>query len=170
MTIVQGDATDEDAIRSFGKGCDVVVCCYLGDNALMTDRQKLLVDACEHEHVPRYIASDYYLDFTKLEYRDHLAKNPIKHVKAHLDTKKNVKGVHVLIGAFMETFWSEYFGIFYAKSPKFTYYGTGDEIWESTTYGTAAEYVAAIALNKEAIRKQQCKLNEFSRLFIYNTS
>jgi hypothetical protein len=123
----------------------------------MTEGQKLLVDACELENVPRYIASDYCLDFTKLEYGQHPAKDPMKHVKAHLETKKNVQGVHVLIGAFMETFWSGYFGVWNAKDFKLSYYGEGDEVWESTTYGTAAEYVAAVALDRNAVGMQHCE-------------
>ncbi|KAI0168334.1 nmrA-like family protein [Pestalotiopsis sp. NC0098] len=150
VAIVEGDATDMDKLRQFARGCDVVVCCYLGDNTLMTDGQKLLVDACDAENVARYVASDYCLDFTKLEYGQHPAKDPMKHVKAHLDTKKNVQGVHVLIGAFMETFWSQYFGVFDAKECKLSFYGSGDEVWESTTYETAAEYVASIAMDREA--------------------
>ncbi|KAI0415242.1 nmrA-like family protein [Xylaria grammica] len=150
VSIVEGDASDMDALRRFAKGCDVVICCYLGDDTLMKDGQKLLVDACEIENVPRYIASDYCLDFTKLEYGQHPAKDPMKHVKAHLETKKNVKGVHILIGVFMETFWSSYFGVFDAEECKLSYYGNGDEIWESTTYGTAAQYTAAVALDRSA--------------------
>lgn len=155
VTVIQGEATDEAALRSFVHGCDVVVCCYLGDNVFMTNGQKLLIDACEHENVPRYVASDYCLDFTKLEYGDHPNKDPMKHVKAYLDTKKNVKGVHVLIGVFMETLWSRDLGIFHPDDNRITYYGTGDEIWESTTYGTAAEYVAAVALDRSAVDKQE---------------
>ncbi|KAF9889015.1 hypothetical protein FE257_007992 [Aspergillus nanangensis] len=154
ITIVQGDADDTQALRTFVRGCDVVICCYLGDNTFMTEGQKLLVDACDDEHVPRYIASDYCLDFTRLEYGQHPAKDPMKHVKAHLDTKQNVRGVHVLIGAFMETFWSGYFGVWDPSQFKFSYYGEGDEVWESTTYGTAAEYVAAVALDSNAIGMQ----------------
>ncbi|GFF47675.1 hypothetical protein IFM46972_08359 [Aspergillus udagawae] len=154
VTILHGDADNLDTLRAFVKGSDVVICCYLGDNTFMTEGQKLLVDACELENVPRYIASDYCLDFTKLEYGQHPAKDPMKHVKAHMETKKNVQGVHVLIGAFMETFWSGYFGVWNAKDFKLSYYGEGDEVWESTTYGTAAEYVAAVALDRNAVGMQ----------------
>lgn len=157
LTIVSGDAGDLDTLRQFVRGTDVVVCCYLGDNTLMTEGQKLLVDACDLESVPRYMASDYCLDYTKLEYGQHPAKDPMKRVKAYLETKKNVKGVHVLIGAFMETFWSGYFGVFDSKDCKFSFYGTGDEIWESTTYDTAAQYVAAVALDRNAIGLLHCK-------------
>ncbi|CAI7616491.1 unnamed protein product [Penicillium crustosum] len=136
VTIVQGESSDLETLRSFVEG------------------QKLLVDACELENVGRYVASDYCLDFTKLELGQHPAKDPMKHVKAYLDGKKNVQGVHVLIGAFMETFWSGYFGVFDPKEIKFSFYGDGDEIWESTTYQTAAEYVAAVALDQNAVGLQ----------------
>ncbi|KAL0942976.1 NmrA-like family protein [Colletotrichum truncatum] len=151
VSVVEGDATDLDSIRHFVKGCNVVICCYLGDNKLMTEGQKLLVDACEAENVPRYIASDYCLDFTKLEYGQHPAKDPMKQVKEYLETKKNVKGVHILIGVFMETFWSSYFALFDPKESKFSYYGTGDEVWESTSYATAAEFTAAVAMDQSAV-------------------
>ncbi|KAE8141843.1 nmrA-like family protein [Aspergillus pseudotamarii] len=154
VTIQQGDSYDLDALRSFAHGCDVVICCYLGDNHFMVEGQRLLVDACEHENVPRYIASDYCLDFTKLEFGQHPAKDPMKHIKAYVETKNNIKGVHVLIGVFMETFWSRYFGVWDADEFKLFYYGNGDEVWESTTYGTAAEYVAAVALDASAVGLQ----------------
>ncbi|KAH7356202.1 hypothetical protein BKA66DRAFT_473741 [Pyrenochaeta sp. MPI-SDFR-AT-0127] len=154
VAVIQGEALDEDALQSFAKGCDVVICCYLGDNTLMTEGQKLLVDVCERENVARYIASDYSFDFTKLKYGQHPAKDPMKEVKAHLDTKNDIQGVHVLIGAFMETFWSKYFGIWNPDDVKFTYYGDGTEIWESTTYETAAEYVAVVALDESAVGMQ----------------
>lgn len=57
----------------------------------------------------------------------------------------------------METFWSGYFGIFDAKELKFSFYGSGDEIWESTTYETAAEYVSAVALDQNAVGMQHCE-------------
>ena len=157
VTIVSGDASDLELLRSFVQGCDVVICCYLGDNKLMTDGQKLLVDACELENVARYFASDYTFDFTKLKEGQHPAKDPMKHVKAHIETKKNVKGVHVLVGVFMEIFWSGFFGLFDSKECKFSFYGTGDEVFESTTYGTAAEYVAAAAVDPNAVGILSCK-------------
>ncbi|KAF3011740.1 hypothetical protein E8E14_010676 [Neopestalotiopsis sp. 37M] len=156
VTIIEGEATETDKLRQFARGCDVVVCCYLGDASLMVEGQKRLIDACEAEGVPRYVASDYSLDFTQLEYGQHPNKDFSKHVKAYLEEedqagrKKTVQGVHVLIGAFMETFWSSYFEVFDAKECKLSFYGSGDEIWESTTYDTAAEYTAAVALDRDA--------------------
>jgi hypothetical protein len=37
------------------------------------------------------------------------------------------------------------------------YWGTGEEEWESTTYGDAAKCTAAVALNPNAVGMQKCK-------------
>jgi len=154
--LTKGESGDVQALQSFVRGTDVVICCYLGDNQLMTDGQKKLIDACELEGVKRYIASDYTLDFTKLEYGQLPSKDPMKAVKDYLSTK-TVEGVHVLIGAFMDTFWSQWFGIWDPVKVSFSYWGTGEEAWESTSYENAAEFVSAVALDDGAIGMQKCK-------------
>ncbi|KAJ9640976.1 hypothetical protein H2199_005644 [Coniosporium tulheliwenetii] len=116
--ITQGSASDVSAARTFARGCDIVICGYLGDNRLMREGQKVLIDACEAEGVPRYIASDYSLDFTKLEKGQLFPKDPMIEVKEYLDGKR-VKGVHVLIGVFMDTFFTPYMQIWDEKRRKF---------------------------------------------------
>jgi len=49
LKLIQGDAFGNNAIGSFIQGCDVIVCCYLGDDKLMVDGQKLHSDACNIE-------------------------------------------------------------------------------------------------------------------------
>lgn len=156
VTLQQGAADNLAAARAFAKGCDVVVCCYLGPNALMSAGQKLLIDACDAEHVPRYIPSDYCLDFTKLEYGQLPGKDPMKDVKAYIETKQNVKGVHVLIGVLMETWWSRVFGVWNADGPKMRFWGDGNEEWECTTYGDAAGFVARVAVDEGAVGVLKC--------------
>ncbi|KAI1141694.1 nmrA-like family protein [Hypoxylon sp. FL0543] len=150
VSLAKGDAFDAPAVRSFVSGCDVVVCCYLGDNKLMIDGQKLLVDACAAGGVPRYVASDWSLDYTKLELGQLFPKDPMIHVKAYLDAQDKVKGVHILVGMFMEGFFGPVFGTYDAFSTTFRYWGTGDEIWEGSTYRNAAEYTAAVCVDKNA--------------------
>lgn len=153
--LVQGEANDVNALRSFAQGTDVVICCYLGDNNLMLNGQKHLIDACEMEGVKRYIASDYSLDYTKLELGQLPAKDPMMHVKEYLEIK-NVKGVHISIGVFMETFWSRFLGVWDESKTGFMFWGTGEESWESTSYANAAEYVAKVALDEEAVGLKKC--------------
>ncbi|KAJ9667677.1 hypothetical protein H2201_002212 [Coniosporium apollinis] len=147
--ITQGSASDVSAARTFARGCDIVICGYLGDNRLMREGQKVLIDACEAEGVPRYIASDYSLDFTKLEKGQLFPKDPMIEVKEYLDGKR-VKGVHVLIGVFMDTFFTPYMQIWDEKEKKLRFWGEEDEMWEATSYKTAAEFVAAVAVDAEA--------------------
>ncbi|KAI8965324.1 nmrA-like family protein [Daldinia sp. FL1419] len=151
VSLVKGDAFDTTAIRSFAAGCDVVVCCYLGDPKLMVDGQKALIDACAAEGVPRYVASDWSLDYTKLELGELFPKDPMIHVKAYLDAQEKVKGVHILVGMFTDVFFSPMFGTWDAASTTFKYWGTGDEVWEATTYRNSAEYTAAVCVDKNAV-------------------
>ncbi|GAA87871.1 NmrA-like family protein [Aspergillus luchuensis IFO 4308] len=122
---------------------------YLGDDKLMVDGQKLLIDACESANVPRYVASDWALDYTKLKVGELFPKDPMIHVKNYLDTKK-VAGVHILIGGFMEPIFSPFFNIMDVQTNTFRYWGDGNEIMEGTTYDDAAKYTAKVVLDSEA--------------------
>jgi NAD(P)H-binding len=153
----RADIHDVNSLRKFVGGCNVVICAYLGDNEVMIEGQKGLVDACEAECVPRYIASDYCFDFTKLAYNEHPAKDPMKIIKEYVESKPNVKGVHLLIGAFMNTFWSQYFGVWDPQSEMLSYWGSGKEKWESTSLWNAAKFVTAVALDTKAVGLQKCE-------------
>ncbi|GKZ36205.1 hypothetical protein AbraIFM66950_007201 [Aspergillus brasiliensis] len=150
LEIIEGTAFDQDAIATFVQGCDVVVCCYLGDDQLMINGQKLLIDACESANVPRYVASDWALDYTKLKLGELFPKDPMIHIKNYLDTKKVTAGVHILIGGFMEPIFSPFFNIVDVQSNTFRYWGDGHEIMEGTTYDDAAKYTAKVVLDAEA--------------------
>jgi hypothetical protein len=162
VEVVQGDAYDQATLRKFVDGLDVVICAYLGDNDFMINAQKALIDACDQAKVPRYIASDYSLDYNKLALGDLPPKDPMKIVRSYVEEKKHVTGVHILIGAFMETFWSAYFQLWDGQEKSFRYWGTGNEEWESTTYGDAAKYTAAVALDRNAVGTQKCKYSYMS--------
>jgi len=157
VEVVQGDAYDQTALGKFVDGLDVVICAYLGDNDFMISAQKTLVDACDQAKVSRYIASDYCLDYNQLALGDLPPKDPMKIIHSYVQGKDHVKGVHVLIGAFMETFWSAYFQVWNGKDQSLSYWGTGQEQWESTTYADAARFTVAVALDRNALGMQKCK-------------
>ena len=158
VTVIKGDSSDLAACRDAVRHADVIICSYLGDDNLMIEGQKTLIDASIAEKVPRYIASDYALDFRNIELGDIDSKDAMKKVQAYLKSKKEIEGVHVLIGCFMQTFWS-FVGGYDAASNAFKYWGTGDEKWELTTYDNAAEYVAEVAMDKTATGFLKCKFH-----------
>ncbi|KIX07842.1 uncharacterized protein Z518_02496 [Rhinocladiella mackenziei CBS 650.93] len=155
ISLAQGEAFDIKSLHAFAKGCDVVVCCYLGDDKIMTDGQKALIDACDEEGVSRYVASDWSLDYDKIPFGALFPKDPMKHVKAYLENKKTTKGVHILVGGFMEAIFSPLLGIFNPMENKFMYWGTGDEIFEGSTYLNSAQYTAAVCVDREATGVQR---------------
>lgn len=70
----------------------------------MVDGQKQLTDAYDESGVPRYVASDWVLDYTNQKLGDLFPKDPMIRVKAYPETKAKVNGVHVLIGGRMSPF------------------------------------------------------------------
>lgn len=162
VSLIQAEATDTEALRSLVRGSQVVICCYFADNATMLDGQKLLIDLCEEEGISRYIASDFTGNFAGLDWGDIVMKDPMKNIQAYLELKKpKIQGVHVLVGIFLEIFLA-YFGVWDPKAKKFSYWGTGNEKWDLTTYQTAAEYVAAVALDQDAVGLLKCNVFPFS--------
>lgn len=158
VSIVEGQSDDPDATRRAVRGSDVVICCYLGSNELMLEGQKLLIDVATAEKVPRFMASDYSLDYRKLELGQLPSKDPMLQVRDYLQGK-SIEGIHIMIGCFIETFW-QYLGVWDAKNYELSYWGEGSELWEFTTYGTAAEYMAAVALDPTASGFLKCKMNQ----------
>lgn len=153
VKLFEATFTDITALRKGLANTSVCICCYLGDQTLMIDGQKALIDACIDEKVPRYIASDWSLDFRNVKLGDLPPKDPMKHVQAYLEEKENngkIKGVHVLNGAFTEIIWAPFSGWVNAKDGVFSYYGTGDEKLEMATYEDAANFTAEVALDPSA--------------------
>jgi hypothetical protein len=145
VSIFQASSNDIPAIRKGLQGSSVTICCYLGDNELMEDGQKDLIDASIAEGVPRYIAADWSLDFRALEYGQQPVKDPMKRVAEYLDEKKDqIKAVHILNGVFMEIAFS-YMGLVDPFKDKWTIWGTGNEKLDMTTYSDAAAFTAEVA-------------------------
>ena len=76
-------------------------------------------------------------------------KDPMKQVKAYLDEKSSVEGVHILVGLLMETYW-HYFANWNAKDKSISYWGSVDDPWEMTSYFKTAQYVAAVSIDPSA--------------------
>lgn len=154
VEIFEASAYDTHALRKALKGADTAICCYLGDNELMTAGQKALIDACIAEKVDRYIASDYSFDYRGLELGDHPTKDPMIHVNAYLEEKEKsglIKAVHVLNGSLMEVVMGPFNPFFQPRGGTYQYWGTGDEPMEMTTYADAAAFTAEVAADPTAV-------------------
>ncbi|GKZ71778.1 hypothetical protein AnigIFM50267_007820 [Aspergillus niger] len=151
IKVIKGEIDDRVAAGLFVKGANVVICCYFGSSAVMVQGQKVLIDACEELNVPRYIASDFAVDYTNIPANAIFPKDSARIIREYLASKGTVAGVHILTGGLMETFWSEFFGCWDRTTRSLSFWGTGEETWDLTTYETAAAYTAAVALDKSAV-------------------
>lgn len=164
VQLFQGEAFDTAALKRFVTGCDVVICAYLGDDNLMIEGQQTLIDACEESGtVTRYVASDWSLDYTKLKLGELFPKDPMIKIKGYLDEKAagggRVKGVHVLIGGFMDAILSQFYGIWHPETKSISFWGEGTEVWEGTSYENAAEFTAAVVADREAVGVKRCEFD-----------
>lgn len=160
ITLFHTTSTDTPGLRRALVGASVCICAYLGDDTLMIDGQKTLIDACIAEDVPRYIASDWSFDFRGLKFGDHPSKDPMKYVQEYLEEKESegkIKGVHVLNGAFMQVVWARFLGYVDAETGMFQHFGTGDELLEMTTYEDAAAFTAEVAVDPNANGFLKCE-------------
>lgn len=128
----------------------------------MFEAQKVLIDLCEKEGVPRYIASDYTVEYRKLDPTDMVINFFTNDIVAYLDTKLGVKGVHIMVGLLIETF-IDLFDAWRPEANELRYWGTGNEKLDFTSYQTAAEYVAAVALDPNASGFFKCSTPPLTR-------
>lgn len=131
----------------------------------MVDGQKLLINVCGDEpSVTWYVASDWALDYTKLELGQLFPKCPMIHIKAYIETKQDVSGVYILIVGSMEPVFSPFFNIFDPESNTFQYWGEGDEAMGGITYDDAAKFTAAVAADPNASGILKCERSSLSML------
>lgn len=162
IEVVKGDFDDKSSIQKFVQGADIVICCYFGSQDVMTRGQMLLVDACDEAGVPRYFASDFAVDFTKIPTGALFPKESTKIIMEYL-TQKKVKGVHILVGGLMETFWSEFFQIWDPKAQSIAVWGSGNDSWDLTSYKTTAAYTATVIMDPSAVGIFRYKLFSLRR-------
>ncbi|KAK3328225.1 nmrA-like family protein [Cercophora scortea] len=168
ITLIRGDALDRAAATAFAAGCDVVLCAYLSiDDSMMLAAHKLLTDACVASGtVKRFFPADWTLDYTRLRMGDLPPKDVMLAVKEYLVTDApGVEGVHVLNGAFMDTIFSGFFGLLELELEPdgkregegegvegvWRCWGTGEGVWELSTYASTAAFTAAAVLDEGAV-------------------
>ena len=152
IIIFEADSSDKAAVTKALKGSQVCICCYLGDNILMTEGQKLLIDACIEAGVPRYIASDWSADYRTVALGEVPMKDPMKIIYAYLQEKQAgesaIRGVHILNGAFTEVILANVFAD--EAHTKVRYFGSGDVGIDATTMPNAAAWTAEVAMDPSA--------------------
>jgi hypothetical protein len=102
------------------------------------------------------VAGDFAIDYTKIPAWAPFPNESTKIIIEYLKSKR-VERIHILVGVLMETFRSPYFQLYDAQSRTLAHWGIKEDVWELTTFQTAAPYTAAIAVDPRAVGIFRCE-------------
>jgi hypothetical protein len=131
-------------------GVYCVVSSLAGLREVVIDAQKVLLDAAIAAGVPRFIPSDYSLDFTKFSYGENRNLDLRREFHEYLD-KTSIAATSIFNGAFSELLTNEMPMILF-KQKMVLYWGDADYKWGFTTMDNTAEYTAKVAVDSNTPR------------------
>jgi nucleoside-diphosphate-sugar epimerase len=131
-------------------GVSCVVSALAGLREVVIDAQKVLLDAAIATGVPRFIPSDYSLDFTKFSYGENRNLDLRREFHEYLD-KTSITATSIFNGAFTELLINEMPMILF-KQKMILYWGNKDHKLGFTTMDNTAEFTAKVALDSNTPR------------------
>ncbi|MGD0038654.1 MAG: NmrA family NAD(P)-binding protein, partial [Bacteroidota bacterium] len=131
-------------------GASCVVSALNGLHDVIIDTQKALLDAALDAGVPRFIPSDYSLDFTKFSYGENRNFDWRKEFHEYLD-KTSISATTIFNGAFADLLIGQMPLILF-KQKLVLYWGNADHRMCFTTIADTASYTANVALDPSTPR------------------
>jgi nucleoside-diphosphate-sugar epimerase len=150
VEICKVDNWSIDEIKSHCSGVSCVVSVLAGLRDVVIDSQKVLLDAAIAAGVPRFIPSDYSLDFTSFSNGENRNLDLRREFHLYLD-KCPIAATSIFNGAFMELLLDEMPMIVFNKK-LVIYWGKGDYKWGFTTMDNTAAYTANVAIDDNSPR------------------
>jgi uncharacterized protein YbjT (DUF2867 family) len=149
-TVVEVDYDDGAALRDACGGAACVVSALNGLEPVMIGMQGKLLDAAVGAGVPRFIPSDFSLDFTKTRPGDNRNMDVRRAFMARIDAAP-IKATSVLNGAFADLLTGQA-PIVLHKQRRILYWGRADQPLDFTAKDDVADYVADVALDAASPR------------------
>ena len=149
-TVLEVDYDDAAGLEAACAGSSCVVSALNGLQPVMIGTQGKLLDAAVAAGVPRFIPSDYSLDFTRTRLGDNRNLDVRRMFMARIDAAP-IRATSVLNGAFSDLLTGQA-PIVLHKRRKVLYWGDADQTLDFTTKDDVADYVAEVALDDAAPR------------------
>ena len=131
-------------------GAFCVVSAMAGLRDVIIDTQKVLLDAAIIAGVPRFIPSDFSLDFTNLTVGDNRNLDLRREFHHYLD-KSTISATTIFIGPFMDLLTGQ-MPMILVKPKWVLYWGNADQRLDFTTMDDTAAFTANVALDADAPR------------------
>ena len=149
-TIAQVGAYTVPELTEACRGGSCVVSALSGLKDVIVDTQNMLLDAAVGAGVPRFIPSDYCVDYTRLNPGTNRNLDLRREFKERLD-KAPIAATSVLNGMFTHLLNGEAPVILF-KFRRVLYWGDADQLLDFTTMDDCARFTAAAALDASAPR------------------
>jgi nucleoside-diphosphate-sugar epimerase len=149
-TIAQVDFNNVPDLASACSGGSCVVSALSGLRDVIVDAQTLLLDAAVKAGVPRFVPSDYSIDFTKLSPGTNRNLDLRREFQERLDTAP-IAATSILNGMFMDLLTGQAPFILF-KLQRVVYWEYADQLLDFTTMDDTAEFTAAAALDASTPR------------------
>ena len=144
------DMNNKSEITNACRGVDCVVSALSGLREVIIDTQKTLLEAAIEAKVPRFIPSDYSLDFTNLEHGENRNLDLRREFHKYLENVP-IKATTIFNGAFMDLLTAEMPLILF-KFKRILYWGNPNIKMDLTTTFNVAEFTANVALDENTPR------------------
>jgi hypothetical protein len=148
--IISLDMTKESEVAAACKGATCFISALAGLENVVIDAQKTLLDAAISAGVPRFIPSDYSLDFTKFKDGENRNLNLRRRFHTYLDAA-DIEATSIFNGALMEMLTNEIPMIIFDKK-LVLYWGNSKHKMGFTTVDNTASYTANVALEESTPR------------------
>ena len=149
-TVVEADMRDVAALADACRGASCVVSALNGLRPVMIEDQGRLLDAAVAAGVPRFIPSDFSLDFTRTRPGDNRNLDVRRDFMARVD-RAPIKATSILNGAFADLLAGGAPFVL-RKRRKVLHWGRADQPLDFTTKDDVARYTAGAALDPDAPR------------------
>ena len=150
LKIVRVDMSDAPELTRACAGASCVVSAVQGLRDAIVDAQSILLDAAIAAGVPRFIPSDYSIDFTKLPAGGNRNLDLRRAFHERLD-KSSIRATSILNGAFSELLTAR-MPLLDFRANRVSYWGNADQRMDFTTMNDTAAFTAAASLDPSAPR------------------
>jgi len=145
VTITDVDFSSASQLAQACSGAACVVSALAGLREVIVEAQTVLLDAAVKAGVPRFIPSDFSIDFTKFPPGENRNLDLRREFHAHLDNA-SIRATTIFNGAFAEMLTGQMPLILF-KWKRVLYWGNADQRMDFTTIDDTAAFTANAALD-----------------------
>jgi uncharacterized protein YbjT (DUF2867 family) len=150
VELIEVDYNNREELVAACKGVDVVVSALSGLRDVIVDAQSNLLEAAVTAKVPRFLPSDFSIDFTKLPEGSNRNLD-LRREFYHRINAAPIKATSILNGMFMDLLKEEA-PVILKKLNRVIYWGSKTQDMDFTSIDNTAEYTAHAVLDGETPR------------------